>query len=223
MANAMLRVLSFPAYFCEITGDKAMQQLVEASTACIAARSFLSASARHLLYRRRRLTHNDTPTPAGIVINPEQLKYQSSAQSDVGVSAVEAGPPVGVESRDGNTDDTDPFDAVNDAANSADIANPVDSADSVAGDARLLSDWAWRYLEMGVRARICLDALRLAGREMTAVSNRRSGGGGHLSSTRKRQIREADAGGGARSAAAREAEEAAVRLEDGLSAGEMTG
>lgn len=79
----------------------------------------------------------------------------------------------------------------------------------------LLSDLSWRYLEMGARGTVCVEALRRAARAIMPPTVRRGRGG--------RQ--DTDKGGNARGGragadvAAEQVEEAAASLEDGLATG----
>lgn len=118
-----------------------MQRLVGAGSACVAARGFLSATARHLI---------STPDQA------LSLRGSKETREDGEVS---------------------------------------------------YSDLVWRYLELGVRGRACVFALRRAAQEL-------AGGRGHRSSSNSKK------GGVGREDEGGDVDAAAARLEEGLNVGE---
>lgn len=103
----------------------------------------------------------------------------------------------------------------------------TDSADDKddGGGACLLYDVTWRYLELGVRIRVCVDALRRAGRELAGRGGR---GGSGIAGVDRGENRGGDNGVDIGDASVDESamaglveEEAATRLEEGLSVGEI--
>lgn len=133
-------------YFVSIsnfTGKEAVQRLVGAGSACVSARAFLSATARHLL---------TTPDQA------LSLRGSKETREDGEVS---------------------------------------------------YNDLVWRYLELGVRGRACVFALRRAAQEL-------AGSRGHRSSSNNKK------GGVAREDEGGDVDAAAARLEEGLNVGENT-
>lgn len=140
--NTLIGMLYFVAIpIC--AGKEAVQRLVRAGSACVAARAFLSATARHLI---------STPDQAF------SLRGSKETREDGEVS---------------------------------------------------YNDLVWRYLELGVRGRACVFALRLAAQEL-------AGGLGHRSSSNNKK------GGVVRDDEGADVDAAAARLEEGLNVGENT-
>lgn len=80
----------------------------------------------------------------------------------------------------------------------------------------LLSDLSWRYLEMGARGTVCVEALRRAARAIMPSTVRR-GRGGRQDTDKGGNARGGGAGAGV---VAEQVEEAAASLEGGLATGE---
>lgn len=85
-------------------------------------------------------------------------------------------------------------------------------------EACVLHDLTWRYVELSVRVRVCIEALRRAGRELSGRRGRRGRrGGGDTVGAGESKV-EGDASDESPTGGRAE-EDAACRLEDGLRVG----
>ena len=182
-----------------VAGSEGTQQLVEAGAACVAARSFLSAAARHLL--------DQLPTQSSSPRSPTNGATAGTTSTTTSNNGNGRGSSAETEdygARDGGGVENERLPGVA-SATAAEVA----AAAGTGGPAALLSDLVWRYLELGARGRVCVAALRRSAREMAGNSGAGGGGRGGFPE-----------GGGGSAAALGEEERAAARLEEGLSAGE---
>lgn len=175
-----------------------MQQLMEAGAACVAARSLLAASARHILAQRNTTTTIPTDTNGHHQQQHEQHEEGRTESPYLHIN---------------NNDNV---------SKTAHISSWATSPPAAAADAAIVSVLTWRYLEMGVRGTVCVEALRRTAREMAAGNSGRARGGRQEQGKGGRGRGKGEGGGGGSGGgAAEQVEEAASRLEEGLATGEM--